>query len=132
MTATANPRRSLALVTVLLALAVTLVSASTGRADSTPVGPLPAGSIATTTTKPGLLVAVALPHAPRNSGLAWRLARPFNSAIVQQLAEADVGGSVVLIFKVIRRGDTTLVFALTRGDTSPKAVKSATYKIRVA
>jgi hypothetical protein len=61
-----------------------LVSAGPGRADSTPVGPLPAGPVATITTKPGLLVAVALPR------------------------------------------------ALTRGDTSAKAVKSATHKVHSA
>ncbi len=129
MTIATNPRSSLALVTALVALVFTLAGAEGSRADSTPVGPLPAGSLASTTTKPGLLVAVALPHAPRSTGLVWRLARPFNSAIVRQISEADVGGSVVLIFKVLRRGDTTLVFALTRGDASPKAVKSATHKI---
>jgi hypothetical protein len=35
----------------------------------------------------------------------------------------------VLVFKVIGRGKTALVFALTRGDTSSKAVKSSTHKI---
>jgi hypothetical protein len=134
MNVTARPRRSLSLISgmVIGTLALMLVNPGLGRADSTPVGPLPAGSVVTTTAKPGLLVAVALPRASRSSGLVWRIARPFNSAIVQQVAEADVGGSVVLVFKVVRRGGTSLVFALTRGDASPKAVKSATYKIRVS
>jgi hypothetical protein len=129
MNITAVPTRSLILVTVSLALALMFISAGVGRADSTPVGPLPAGSVATTTTKPGLFVAVALSRASRASGLVWRLARPFNSAIVRQVSEADVGGSVVLVFKVVGRGNTSLVFALTRGDTSGKAVKAATQKI---
>jgi len=133
MNFTANPRRphALAIAVVVGTLVLMLVGAGIGRADSTPVGPLPAGSVVTTTTKPGLLVAVALPRASRSSGLVWRIARPFNSAIVRQVSEADVGSSVVLVFKVIRRGGTALVFALTRGDASPKAVKSATYKIHV-
>ena len=133
MNFTANPRRphALAIAVVVGTLVLMLVSAGIGRADSTPVGPLPAGSVVTTTTKPGLLVAVALPRSSRSSGLVWRIARPFNSAIVRQVSEADVGSSVVLVFKVIRRGRTALVFALTRGDASPKAVKSATYKIHV-
>ena len=124
-----GPRRAIALVTAGIALAVMLVAAGAGRADSTPVGPLPAGSVATTTTRPGQLVAVALPHARAGTGLVWRVARRFDSRVVRQLSEADVGSSVVLVFKVIGRGDTSLVFALTRGDTSGKAVKSATQKV---
>ena len=122
---TARSKGSIAIATATLAL----LCASAGRADSTPVGPLPAGPVAATTTKPGQLVAVALPHASRSSGLVWRIARRFNSGVVQQVGEADVGANVVLVFKVVGRGDTSLVFALTRGDTSAKAVKSATHKI---
>ena len=133
MNFTANPRRSRSLIisAVLGAFVLMLVSAGSGLADSTPVGPLPAGSVVTTTAKPGLLVAVALPRASRSSGLVWRIARPFNANIVRQVAEADVGRNVVLVFKLIRRGRTSLVFALTRGDVSPRAVKSAMYKIHV-
>jgi hypothetical protein len=39
---------------------------------------------------------------------------------------------VVVVFKVVGRGDTALVFALTRGDTSAKAVKAATHKVHSA
>jgi hypothetical protein len=124
-----GPRRAIALATAGVLLAVMLAAAAAGRADSTPIGPLPTGSVATTTTRPGLLVAVALPHARAGTGLVWRVARRFDSRVVRQLSEADLGGSVVLVFKVIGRGDTSLVFALTRGDTSARAVKSATQKI---
>jgi hypothetical protein len=122
-------RTTLALVVASLACAFVAASAPIAGADSTPVGALPAGSVATTTTKPGLLVAVALPHARRGSGLVWRLARRFDARVVKQVSEADVGANVVLVFKVVGRGDTSLVFALTRGDASPKAVKAATHKI---
>ncbi len=124
----ARSRASMAVATAALAL----LCASAGRADSTPVGPLPAGPVATTTTKPGQLVAVALPHASRSSGLVWRIARRFSSSVLRQIGESDVGANVVLVFKVVGRGDTSLVFALTRGDTSAKAVKSATHKIHSA
>ena len=107
-----------------------LISAGASRADSTPVGALPPGPITTTTTKPGLLVAVALPHA--SSGLVWRIARRYNANVVKQVSEADVDTAVVLVFKAVGRGQTSIVFALTKGDTSSKAVKSATYKIRAA
>jgi hypothetical protein len=109
--------------------ALALVGAGAGRADSTPVGPLPAGSVASTTTKPGLLVAVALPKSGARSGLVWRVARRYDSHVVQELSEADLGESVVLVFKVVGRGDTSLVFALTRGDASSKALKALTQKV---
>jgi hypothetical protein len=119
----------IALILTTLVIGFGLLTVEGARADSAPVGPLPQGSIATTTTTPGLLVAVALPHAQRSSGLVWRIARRYDSRIVRQVSEADVRGSVVLIFEVIGRGDTSLVFALTRGDASSKALRAATHKI---
>ena len=118
----------------LLALAgliavVALALAVTARADSTPVGHLPAGAVSTVTTAPNQLVAVALHQAAKKSGLSWRLARRYDSKVVRQISEADVDASVVLVFKVVGRGKTSLVFGLTRGDTSSKAVRSATHKI---
>jgi hypothetical protein len=109
--------------------AVALEIAVAARADSTPIGPLPPGPVSTITTGPNQLVAVALPHASKKSGLSWRLARRYNSNIVRQVSEADVDANVVLVFKVIGRGKTSLVFALTRGDTSSKAIKAATHTI---
>jgi hypothetical protein len=123
--------RSLLLATATIA-AVIALGAGVAHADSTPVGPLPPGPVSITTTKPGQLVAVALPRATASSGLVWRIARRYDPAVVRQLSEADVGRSVVLVFKVVGRGDTSLVFALTRGDTSSKAVKATTYKVRAA
>jgi hypothetical protein len=132
MTLAAVRSRSLVLMTASIAVALMLVSAGPGRADSTPVGPLPAGPVSTTTTRPGLLVAVALPRARQSSGLVWRLARRYNAGVVRQVSEADVGANVVVVFKVVAKGDTSLVFALTRGDTSAKAVKSATHKVHAS
>jgi hypothetical protein len=134
MNVVAAPTRPLAAVTAgcVLVLSLFLATPGVGRADSTPVGPLPRGSVAATTTGPGLLVAVALPRAGRSSGLVWRLARQYRSAVVRQVSEADVGASVVLVFKVVGRGDTSLVFALTRGDASPRAVKAATLRVHSA
>ena len=114
---------------LILASGVVLAVTAAGRADSTPIGPLPAGPVSTITTGPNQLVAVALPRASKKSGLVWRIARPYNSTVVRQISEADLDANVVLVFKVIGRGTTSLVFALTRGDTSSKAVKSATHKI---
>jgi hypothetical protein len=102
---------------------------ASANADSIPVGPLPRGPVSTITTAPSQLVAIALPHAAKKSGLVWRLARRYDSGVVRQISEADVGTNVVLVFKVVSRGKTSLVFALTRGDTSSKAVKSATHNV---
>ena len=76
------------------------------------------------------MVAVALPHAAKHSGLTWRLARRDHTRVVRQISEADVGATVVLVFKVVGRGNTSLVFALTRGDTSARAIEAVTQKIR--
>jgi hypothetical protein len=129
VTSSAPGARARACLYAAVALVSMLVGAAAARASSTPVGPLPAGSITATTTKPGQLVAVALPHAAASTGLVWRIARRYDSGVVQQISEADVGKSVVLVFKVVGKGDTSLVFALTRGDASPKAVKAATHRI---
>jgi len=84
---------------------------------------LPAGPVSTTTTKPGLLVAVALPRTRQSSGLVWRLARRYNAGV----RAAGLGGRRRRKrrgrVQVVGKGDTSLVFALTRGDTSAKAVK---------
>jgi hypothetical protein len=118
-----------ALGLAILGTGSALVSATTARGDSTPIGPLPPGPVSTITTSPNQLVAVALRREPAKSGLVWRLARRYDSRVVRQVSEADVGANVVLVFKVVGRGKTSLVFALTRGDSSSKALKSATHRI---
>jgi hypothetical protein len=122
---------------VLRNLARTLVAgaaagllATPALADSTPVGPLPPGPVSTTATPPGSLFAVALPRRARSTGLVWRVARPIDSAVLKQVSEADVGKNVVVVFRVVGRGEASLVFALTRGDSSSKALRAITYRIR--
>jgi hypothetical protein len=124
-----SERSLIALAFAALVTAVALQMVAAARAGSTPVGPLPRGPVSTITTGPDQLIAVALPHASKTSGLTWRIARRYNSSIVRQISEADVDANVVLVFKVIGRGKTSLVFALTRGDTSSKAVKAATHTV---
>jgi hypothetical protein len=119
-------RAALGLAIVATGAALAAVAA---RSDSTPVGPLPTGPVSTITTKPGQLVAVALPHARAGSGLVWRIARGYDPRVVREVSEADAGANVVVVFKVVGRGKTSIVFAQTRGDASPKALKSSTYRI---
>jgi hypothetical protein len=125
----ATSRNPIALGLATLFIGVSLTIAAAARGDSTPIGPLPPGPVSTITTSPNQLVALALPHAPKTSGLVWRLARRYDSRVVRQISEADVDANVVVVFRVLSRGKTSLVFALTRGDTSAKPVKSATHKI---
>jgi hypothetical protein len=101
-------------------------------ADSTPIGPLPKGPVSTVSTHRGLLVAVALPHQAASKGLVWRLARPVDSKVLRQVGEADVGANVVIVFSAVGKGRVSVVFALTRGDNSPKAVRAVTNKVRVS
>jgi hypothetical protein len=108
-----------------------LVATGAATADSMPVGPLPKPAVTKVTTAKGSLVAVALPTQPARTGLVWRVARPLDTRVVRQVGEADVGSSVVLVFRVVGRGHASLRFALTRGDTSPKAVRAVRYDLRV-
>jgi hypothetical protein len=123
-------RTNLPILAAATALGLILVSPL--KADSTPIGPLPAGSVSTITTKSGVLVSVALPKLRERDGYVWRIARAYDAHVAKEVTEADAGSTVVWVFKTTGRGDTSLVFALTRGDASPKAVQSATWKIHSA
>jgi hypothetical protein len=122
-------RRYRLLIVSSLALAASaIVLSGTGFADSTPVGPLPAGPSSSIVTQKGQLVAFALPH--RAGGKVWRVARAFDGKVLQQVTEGDVGADVVLVFKARAAGTTTVTFALTRGETA-KAYESRRYTVRV-
>ena len=121
--------RILSIVSAAGVLALAVVSAAS--ADSTPIGPLPKHPTSTVSTHRGLLVSVALPHQAASTGLVWRLARPVDAGVLRQVSEADVGGNVVIVFRVVGRGRTSVVFALTRGDASPKAVRAVASDVRV-
>jgi hypothetical protein len=112
-------------------LAAVIVAAATGAvagATAPPVGPLPAGPTATLATQKGQLVAVALPH--RSGGRVWRIARSFDSHVLRQISEADVGATVVLVFQATGRGTTTVAFGLTVGETK-KAHESRRLVVQV-
>jgi hypothetical protein len=113
---------------VIVAALVAAFVVAGARASAPPVGPLPAGTHSIVTTKAGELVAVALPH--RSGGRAWRIARAFDSRLVTEVSEADVGSNVVLVFKTHRAGNVTLTFALTRGETA-KAFEAKTFEVHI-
>ena len=122
------------IIVFLLSLVIGTVGvsgASSAIRDSTPIGPLPKGPITEIATAQGSLVAVALPRQSPSTGLVWRVARQIDSRILKQLSEADVGMSVVLVFRATAKGDAAIRFGLTRGDSSGKALRSATYRIHI-
>jgi hypothetical protein len=118
-------KNSLSLVLLVSALAVPVGVAS---ASAPPVGPLPAGPLTSVTAPKGTLVAIAVPA--KNNGLVWRLARDVDPTVLRQAAEAEVRGSVVIIFRAVARGDAKVVFALTRGER-PHAYAAVTHVVHV-
>ena len=108
----------------------TAVTAGAGAhtVSAPPVGPLPSGPTSTIVTATGQLVAFALPHRP--GGRVWRVARAFDAHVLVQVSEADVGASVVLVFRARAAGTTVVSFALTRGER-PKAYESRRFTVRV-
>ena len=98
-------------------------------ADSSPIGALPSGPVTSIKAPHGELVAIALPR--RSAGRVWRIARPFDGNVLRQVSEADVGSSIVLVFRTGRSGSTTVSLALTKGDTSTKALESRRFLVRV-
>ena len=123
---TSRGRIALAVVTAAVAL-----TAPAALAYSTPVGPLPPGTTTTWTAPRGTLIALVAPRRKASTGLVWRVARPINGAVLRQVGEADVGPTVVLVFRTVGRGKATVALALTKGDTSPTAVASLTYVVKV-
>jgi hypothetical protein len=104
------------LATAAVAATAIGLPAGSALADSTPVGPLPSGPTSQIQTQRGQLVAVALPH--RSGGRVWRVARPFDATRLRQVSEADVGSSVVLVFRALTPGSARITFGLTRGETA--------------
>ena len=109
------------------AVAAALVLPFAASADSTPVGPLPKGPVSAISTPKGSLVAVALKS---RAGYSWRLARNVRPTILVQVSEANVGSSVVVVFRAVGRGTASVRYGLTRGETR-KAYAAATFNVRV-
>jgi hypothetical protein len=114
--------------TLLVVVVASAVLASAGTAAAPPVGPLPAGPVSKIETKKGQLVAVALPH--RANGRVWRIARAFDGRVLRQSGEADVGSQVVVVFRAVGAGKTTVSFGLTRGERA-KAYESRRFVVTV-
>jgi hypothetical protein len=70
------------------------------RASEPPVGPLPKGPITTITAPSQEYVAVALNRG--QSGLVWRVARAWNTRVIDQTTEANLGDLTVYVFRTIK------------------------------
>ena len=106
---------------------VALVLAFPALASAPPVGPLPPGPVTSITTVGGSLVSVALPS---QAGKSWRLARPVNPHVLVEVGEANVGKSLVVVYRTVGLGSVSVRYGLTRGETR-KAYASATFNVRV-
>jgi len=104
----------------LLALAVIAVAtgaaASTALSDAPPVGPLPDGPTKTVSLAAGRIFEATLPK-PAARGRVWRIARAYDSSVVRQVREGETARAVWVTFRAVAPGATTVVFALTRGET---------------
>ena len=121
-------RTATAWTLVLVAAAAIAGGAGASSRSAPSVGALPAGPTSTIQAQRGQLVAVALPS--RSGGKVWRVARGFDANVLVQTGEANVGGSVVLVFRAKGTGSTALVFALTKGETA-KAYESRKFVVTV-
>jgi hypothetical protein len=111
---------------MLAVLALTLAGAAVAAAP--PVGPLPPGPTTKISVKAGELFAVALPGVP---GRSWRLKGGYDPRLVHELTEANVGSSIVVVFKASGRGTTKLAYGATRGETA-KAYSAKRFTITVS
>ncbi|MDX6485056.1 MAG: hypothetical protein QOF43_209 [Gaiellaceae bacterium] len=115
-------------ISVIAALCAACVFAVSAGATAPPVGPLPKGPVTSIATPKGQLVSVALPS---RSGYSWRLARNVSPKVLVQVSEANVGTSVVIVYRAVGRGAASVKWGLTRGE-GRKAYASATFNVRVS
>ena len=117
----------LRLIAIAASAAAVLVLAVPVEASAPPVGRLPNGPVTTVKTPQGTFVSLALPHL---NGLSWRLARRFDSRVVAQAGEGDIGTTVVITYRAKAAGHTKLIYAATRGE-STVAKAARTYDVTV-
>ena len=115
-------------IALLLLPAACAAIVATAHATAPPVGPLPKGPTTTITTPTQGYVSVALNRG--QSGLVWRVARPYNTQVVAQTTETNLGQLTVWVFRTLKPGTATLRFALTNGERA-KAYQAATYRLVV-
>jgi hypothetical protein len=116
--------------TLIAALTVSAAAAAfplLADASAPPIGALPTPAVTLVQTHSGSLVSVAL---PRRADREWRIARNSDQRVMRQVSEADVAGSVVLVFKAVGKGSTSVTLAETRGERA-KVYRAVRYTVRV-
>ncbi len=93
-----------------------LALAAAASADSPPVGALPPGPTKHVVAKQQATFTVSLPKLA-DPGLVWRIARPYNAAVVTESKEGETRYTVWVRFRALRAGTTSIRFAVTRGET---------------
>ncbi len=125
-----RPKARTSIALVVAVAATTSFAVGSGQASAPPVGALPSGPVSTITTTKGEYVAFALPE--HRGGLVWRVARPFKPGVLDEVREqSGVGGSLVIVFKAIGVGRTSITYGLTRGERE-KAFQSRRFDVRVS
>lgn len=105
------------------------VLAATATASAPPVGPLPAGPVTQITVQHGELFAIALAK-PKGAGRVWRVARAYNGKVVNEVSEGVQQGNVVVVYRALRAGKASIVYAVTVGETT-KALQARTFRVTV-
>ena len=114
----------------LAATLAALILAAAAAASAPPVGMLPKGPVQTIQAARGTLVAVALPH--HSGGLVWRQANVVNVRVLREVSETTLANQdVVILFKAVGRGSTSVLYGLTHGETTG-AKASLTFNVTVS
>jgi hypothetical protein len=106
--------------------AVAAISAAAALASAGPVGPLPNGPTTVVHVAVGKTYTARLPQ-PKVAGRVWRIARPFDGKIVSETREAETKQQVLITFRAVGKGTTSVVFAMTLGERS-HAYAAHTYR----
>lgn len=104
---------------VSIAVLGVVVAVFSGAATATapPVGPLPKGPHTTIQAPRGGYVAVSVPRPLASTGNVWRIARRYDANVVRQVSERFVGNVLVVVFRTIGPGTTSIILAKTHGET---------------
>ena len=121
-------RRGMKIVLPLGAALASAALALPARASAPPVGPLPKGPVTSIQVQHGQLFALVLPKP--GSGYTWRGAKNTNVKVAKPLDEGELNGNIVLVYKALKAGKTTIAYGLTKGETE-KAYKSQTFQVTV-
>jgi hypothetical protein len=117
-----------AALAVAVAVAIAIAPASAGPVK---VGELPKGPTTKIEVARDGLVAIALPRPHESTGMVWRVARKVDAKVLEQVSEAELDDTIVLVFRAVGKGDAVVKMAQTQGDSSPKARRAQTFRVHV-